>query len=70
MNPHFLFNSLTLIEAGLGKQLPNVRGMVQALLTIFTILLPTAMTSLSRWEKSTMPSWAISLLREPVLTGN
>jgi two-component system, LytTR family, sensor kinase len=31
MNPHFLFNSLTLIEAGLGKQLPNVRGMVQAL---------------------------------------
>jgi LytS/YehU family sensor histidine kinase len=31
MNPHFLFNSLTSIEAGLGKQLPNVRGMVQAL---------------------------------------
>ena len=24
MNPHFLFNSLTTIEAGLGKQLPNV----------------------------------------------
>ena len=31
MNPHFLFNSLTAIEAGLGKQLPNVSGMVQAL---------------------------------------
>jgi hypothetical protein len=31
MNPHFLFNSLTCIEAGLGRQLPNVRGMVQAL---------------------------------------
>jgi two-component system, LytTR family, sensor kinase len=31
MNPHFLFNSLTSIEAGMGKQLPNVRGMVQAL---------------------------------------
>jgi LytS/YehU family sensor histidine kinase len=31
MNPHFVFNSLTSIEAGLGKQLPNVRGMVQAL---------------------------------------
>jgi two-component system LytT family sensor kinase len=31
MNPHLLFNSLTAIEAGLGKQLPNVSGMVQAL---------------------------------------
>jgi sensor histidine kinase YesM len=31
MNPHFLFNSLTAIDAGLGKQLPNVSGMVQAL---------------------------------------
>jgi LytS/YehU family sensor histidine kinase len=31
MNPHFLFNSLTAIEAGLGKQLPSVSGMVQAL---------------------------------------
>jgi two-component system, LytTR family, sensor kinase len=31
MNPHFLFNSLTAIEAGLGKQLPNVSDMVQAL---------------------------------------
>jgi sensor histidine kinase YesM len=31
MNPHFLFNSLTSIEAGLGKQLPNVSVMVQAL---------------------------------------
>jgi two-component system, LytTR family, sensor kinase len=31
MNPHFLFNSLTAIEAGMGKQLPSVSGMVQAL---------------------------------------
>ena len=31
MNPHFLCNSLTTIEARLGKQLPNVRDMVQAL---------------------------------------
>jgi Histidine kinase len=31
MNPHFLFNSRTSIEAGLGKQLPNVRAMAQAL---------------------------------------
>jgi LytS/YehU family sensor histidine kinase len=28
MNPHFLFNSLTAIEAGLGKQLPNVSAMM------------------------------------------
>jgi len=31
MNPHFLCNSLTTIEAGLGKQSPHVRDMVQAL---------------------------------------
>jgi two-component system LytT family sensor kinase len=35
MNPHFLFNSLTSIEAELGNQLPNVRGMVQALADYF-----------------------------------
>jgi sensor histidine kinase YesM len=70
MNPHFLFNSLTSIEAGLGKQLPNVSGMVQALADYLHYSLTHRNDDFVPMEKNMTLSWGISPWRDLFLMGN
>jgi sensor histidine kinase YesM len=60
MNPHFLFNALTSIEAASEKQMPEVSGMLQSLAEYLRYSLTHRNDDLVPWERSMTPSWAFS----------